>query len=111
MKVIVQDGGTIIDAAGVHDPGQMVELEDAEAERLIRVGKVRPIELELVEPLQIDVQVEAVVDAIGTMPIDDHALWTKSGAPKTEALAQILEREVSAEVRDTAWAAYRESRA
>ncbi len=45
----------------------------------------------------------ALVKAIEKLDAGNTELWTKSGAPKTEALADILNDDVSANERDAAW--------
>lgn len=49
-------------------------------------------------------RLDAIVDAIGKLNVNDKALWVKSGAPKTEAIEIITGWPVAAIERDAAWA-------
>lgn len=45
-----------------------------------------------------------VVEAIGKLDPDKAEAWTSSGAPQVKALADVLGRDVTAALRDEAWA-------
>lgn len=45
-----------------------------------------------------------IVAAIGLLDTADAALWLKNGAPKTEAIAEVIGWQLSAKERDAAWA-------
>ena len=53
--------------------------------------------------------IDQLVAAISSLDRDDEQLWTKSGAPATGALEEVLGSAVSAADRDAAWKAYQES--
>ena len=108
MKVRVSEGGVLDDGTYIYHPGDLVELESAEAKKLFLAGKVKEPGMELLQPLQVEGDSDDLVQAIGTMSMDDMTLWTKSGAPKTEALSMIVGYSVGSEERDAAWQRFQE---
>lgn len=99
MFVIVNKGGVLDDGSRLYKPGDKVELEGAEAERLINAGKVR----EAKSPLHVVVDLEEVVTAIGGLSSADNSAWTAEGLPTVEALAKALGKTITAKERDAAW--------
>lgn len=49
-------------------------------------------------------RIAAIVAAIGNLNVDNGALWSKNGTPKTEAISEVTGWPVAAKERDAAWA-------
>ncbi len=110
MKVKVQSGHSITLGRDHFLPGDICELEDAEARQLITSGVAAAITNG--EPTDIGGGsfIDEIVSAIGTLPIDDGDLWTKGGKPQIAALADVLQKQITAGDRDKAWQRYQEGR-
>jgi len=105
MQCRVCKGGVLDDGEDIHHPGALVEIEDEkEAAGLIKAGKVR----EAKPPLHVVVDLDDIVEAIGGLDKDDEVLWTKSHKPKTEALAALIEKQITARERDAAWTIFQD---
>ena len=104
MHCIVLPGGVLDNGREIFSPGASIDIEDDEAARLIKAGKVR----EAKPPLHVVVDLDDIVEAIGGLDPDDMELWTKTNKPKTEVLSAILEKEITAKERDAAWTIYQD---
>lgn len=49
---------------------------------------------------------EQLSHCIANLPLDDGTLWTESGKPKVDALENLFDGDVTAELRDEAWELY-----
>lgn len=59
-------------------------------------------------PDVVELSLEQIVEAIGSLDADDEKLWTKEKGPKPDALTKVLKQKVSAEQRDQAWVVFQE---
>lgn len=85
--------------------GETVDLNEKDASDLSEIGAVSgPVAGAGNVPVLTDEErLAAIVDAISQLDQSDPALWLKSSAPKTEAIAAITGWAVSAAERDAAW--------
>ncbi len=108
MKVKVQSGHSITLGRDHFLPGDICELEDAEARRLIASGVVAAIIHEEPASAEGESFIDGIVSAIASLPIDDGDLWTKGGKPQIAALEDVLQKQITSGERDKAWRRYQE---
>ena len=87
-----------------YEAGEAIELNFAEARSLGEAVSASA-------PQGADAgQMDAVAAAIGELDPDDEGSWTKSGKPEIKALEALLGADLTAAMRDEAWAAFQAAR-
>jgi hypothetical protein len=89
-----------------YEIGKSIDLEDKDAAGLLALNVIKLAEVSAAPSAPADEAelLTAITDAIGKLDVNDKALWSKGGSPKTEAIAAVTGWPVSAAYRDTAWA-------
>ena len=99
--------------------GSRIDLDDKQAKPLLDLGAIasgydgkeqtpdpasgNPPNKELTEAEKLD----AVKAVLGSLNVDNAEIWTSTGKPNTAALTGILGFDVSAALRDAAWAEHK----
>lgn len=80
----------------------IVELDDHDAEGLLKVGAIEPSDIELVDDDQ--VRQDTIVAAINQLDKDNAEAWQKDGKPKVDAIVAIVGSTITVVERNNAWA-------